>query len=258
MIDAAKSRVNYLSPPLPVSMSEWYFNIANMDHFWVRRRFDVARRLADPILRKVTHAAEIGCGNGVVQRSLEDTYGLEVAGFDLFDAALEKSVSRVSPLYRYNIHQRHPEFHQQFDLMVMFDVLEHIEDESAFLESVRFHMTDSGTLLINVPAHQALFSEYDRAAGHYRRYSMDALVRVVERNHFRVRAITYWGLPLVPLVLARKAIGALKRSQEKAYSSGFDPGSPFVNRSLALLARCEPLPQRICGTSVMAVLENGA
>jgi len=257
-MDAAQSRVHYLSPPLPVSMSEWYFHIANLDHFWVRRRFDVMRHMADHVLRNARRAAEIGCGNGVVQRNLEDSYGLEVAGFDLIDGALQKSVSRVSPLYCYNIHQRHEEFRAHFDLLVMFDVLEHIEDESAFLESVRFHMADSGTLLINVPAHQSLFSEYDRAAGHYRRYSMDALVQVVERSRFRVRSISYWGMPLVPVVLLRKAIGALQRSEQKTYSSGFDPGSPLVNRCLGQLARCEPLPQRICGTSVMAVLENRA
>jgi SAM-dependent methyltransferase len=251
-----KRQINYLSPPLPVSMSEWYFHIANLDHFWVRRRFDVMRRIADPILRKSSKAAEIGCGNGVVQRNLEDAYGLEVAGFDLIEAALEKSVSLRSPLYCYNIHQRHPEFRAYFDLIVMFDVLEHIEDEAAFLESTRFHLSEGGTLLINVPANPSLFSDYDRAAGHYRRYSMDSLVKVVEKNHFRVRAITYWGLPLVPVVMLRKILGSLKRNEQKAYSSGFDPGSKIVNQSLALASRCEWLPQKISGTSVMAVLES--
>ncbi|HEY2011969.1 MAG TPA: class I SAM-dependent methyltransferase [Bryobacteraceae bacterium] len=249
------ARITYLSPPAPVSMSEWYYGIANLEHFWVRRRFDVLRRLADPILRQAKHVAEIGCGNGVVQRNIEDTYGLSVAGFELIQLALEKSVSRRSPLYCYDIHQRHPEFREHFDVLVMFDVLEHIADESAFLESVKFHLAKSGTLLINVPAHQFLFSEYDRAAGHYRRYSMRSLTRVVEQNGFHIRAITYWGLPLAPLLLARKAITSMQRSEQQAYSSGFDPGPRLVNRSLSLLARCEPLPQRWLGTSVMAVLE---
>lgn len=249
-------RIIYLSPPTPVNMSEWYYDIANLEHFWVRRRFDVLRRLAGPVLRQAKHAAEIGCGNGVVQRNLEDSYGLSVAGFELIEAALQKSVSRQSPLYCYNIHQRHAPFRAHFDVLLMFDVLEHIEDESAFLQSVKFHLAPSGTLLINVPAHPFLFSAYDRAAGHCRRYSRDALARVVEQNGFRIRAITYWGLPLAPLLLARKIVAGMRRSEQQAYSSGFDPGPRLVNRLLALLARCEPLPQQWFGTSVMAVLEN--
>jgi hypothetical protein len=60
----------------------------------------------------------------------------------------------------------------------------------------------------------------------------------------------------VPVVMLRKILGSLKRNEQKAYSSGFDPGSKIVNQSLALASRCEWLPQKISGTSVMAVLES--
>jgi hypothetical protein len=233
-----------------------YYDIASPDHFWARRRFNVLKRMADPIVRKARYAAEIGCGHGVVQRNLEDHYGLEVAGFELIEGALRKSFSRKSPLYCYNIHDRHSDFRAYFDLIVMFDVLEHIEDESAFLQSVKYHLSFSGTLLVNVPAHQYLFSAYDRAAGHYRRYSINGLVKVVERDGFKVRAATYWGMPLLPLLLARKAISAMQGTEGKAYSSGFDPGPRLVNSALSMLARCEFLPQKLVGTSVMAVLKN--
>jgi len=250
------NRIEYLSPPTPVSMGDWWFDVANQDHFWIRRRFDVLKRLADTLLRNARHAAEVGCGNGLVQRNLEDDYGISVAGFELNEIALQKNVSRVSPLYCYDIHQRHPEFREHFDLVVMFDVLEHIQDESAFLQSVKFHLSASGALLVNVPAHQSLYSRYDRAAGHYRRYSMPGLIRVAEQNGFKVRAATYWGLPLVPLLLVRKVVVSLQSSEKQECSIGFNPVGRIVNRSLALLARCEPIPQRLFGTSVMAVLEN--
>jgi hypothetical protein len=255
-VTPGNDRITYLSGPMPVSMSEWYYGIANLEHFWVRRRFEVMKRMADPLLRQATHVAEIGCGNGVVQRDIEDHYGIPVSGFELIQMALERNLSRISPLYCYDIHQRRPEFRGRFDVVVMFDVLEHIEDESRFLESARFHMTGAGALLINVPAHAFLFSAYDRAAGHYRRYSIPSLTQVVERNGFRVRAISYWGMPMVPLLLARKALAGMHRSEGAAYSSGFDPGAPWMNRSLGWLARAEWLPQRLVGTSVMAVLEK--
>jgi hypothetical protein len=246
--------VAYLSASMPVNMGDWWFDIATSDHFWIRRRFEVMSRVADSAVRNARHAAEIGCGNGLLQRDIEDHYGIPVAGFELNEVALQKNVSRLSPLYCYNIHQRNPEFRGHFDLLLLFDVLEHIEDESGFLQSVKFHLAKFGTLLINVPAHQFFYSDYDRAAGHVRRYSVNELARVAEQNGFKVRALTYWGLPLVPLLLVRKAM-SMQRSNGKA---GFDSRGHTMNALLSLLARCEPLPQRFLGTSVMAVLENQA
>jgi SAM-dependent methyltransferase len=232
-------------------MGDWWFDIATVDHFWIRRRFDVMRRLADSVLRNSRSAAEIGCGNGLLQREVEDYYGTSVAGFDLNEVALQKNVSRKSPLYYYDIHQRDPQLAARFDLLLLFDVLEHIEAEGDFLQSVKFHLADSGTLLINVPAHQFLHSDYDLAQGHFRRYSLPRLAKVAAENGFGVRAITYWGLPLVPLLLARKAI-TMRGAEGKA---GFDPRGTVINSLLSFLARCEPLPQKFLGTSLMAVLE---
>lgn len=244
--------ITYLSPPAPVSMGDWWFDIATQDHFWIRRRFNVMRRLADAALRNSKSAAEIGCGNGLLQRGVEDYYGISVAGFDLNEIALQKNVSRLSPVYCYDIHQRNPEFAAHFDLLLLFDVLEHIDAESDFLQSVKFHLKDSGTLLVNVPAHQFFHSDYDRAAGHIRRYSLNQLAKVAEMNGFKVCAVTYWGLPLVPLLVARKGV-SMRRTDGRA---GFDSRGRAINSLLAVLARCEPVPQKFLGTSVMAVLEK--
>jgi hypothetical protein len=188
----------------------------------------------------------------LLQRELEDRYEKPVTGFDLNELALQKNISRISSLYCYNIHQRNREFCGQFDLLLLFDVLEHIENESEFLQSVKFHLAKSGVLLINVPAHQSLYSDYDRAAGHVRRYSVDQLAKVVESNGLRIRFSTYWGLPLFPLLLLRKR---MKLSRDSG-SAGFDSRGPIMNFALSLLARCEPLPQKFIGTSVMAAVEN--
>jgi hypothetical protein len=246
--------VEYLSASTPVNMGDWWFDIATIDHFWIRRRFAVMKRLADSVVRNSERAAEIGCGNGLLQKDIEEHYGKPVAGFELNEVALQKNVSRLSPLYCYNIHQRNPEFRAHFDLLLLFDVLEHIEDEFEFLQSVKFHMADAGTLVINVPAHQFFYSDYDRAAGHVRRYSISQLTKLAERNGLKARAFTYWGLPLVPLLLVRKLM-SMQRSNGK---SGFDARGQTINTLLSFLARWEPVPQRFLGTSVMAVLEKQA
>ena len=231
-------------------MGDWWFDVATIDHFWIRRRFEVMKRLADSVVRASREIAEIGCGNGLLQKSIENHYQRSVVGFDLNEVALRKNVSS-SPLYCYDVFEQRPEFSAHFDLLILFDVLEHIEDESRFLQCAKYYLADSGTLLVNVPAIQWLFSDYDRAAGHVRRYSLKQLTRVAEQNGYDVQNVTYWGLPLFPLLLVRKAL----RLETSNGSAGFDAGSSLMNDLLAGLSRFEHLPQRFLGTSVMAVLK---
>src|SRR5450631_4437576 len=131
----------YTSAPASVSMADHWYEAAHPDHFWIRRRFDVMDRLCGPLIRSADAIAEIGCGNGLVQKSIEDHYGKAVSGFDLNELALKKNLSTLSPCYCYDVHQRAEEFRARFDVVLLFDVLEHIEDEGAFLQSVKFHMS---------------------------------------------------------------------------------------------------------------------
>ena len=248
-------RVVFLSKPLTGIMADQYFDLASPEHFWCKRRFEVLQKLADGRLRSAGKAAEIGCGNGVLQRQIEDAYDLAPVGFDLHEAALRGNISRRGDIYCYDIHERAGAFRKAFDLLLMFDVLEHIEDQDRFLDSARFHLADGGCIIINVPAMDWLYSLYDQVQGHQRRYSLSALLEVAKRNRFRVSAATYWGGPLVPVLALRKAILALRKPGSDSYPVGFDSRGRIINTGLLHLSRCEPLPQRIAGTSVMAVLD---
>ena len=248
--------ITYVSEPVAVSMTDHWYDVASLDHFWIRRRFEVLVRLAEPLIRQASQIAEIGCGNGLVQRSIEDRYGVPVTGFDLNELALKKNVSRMSPICCYDIHQRSPGFRARFDAVLLFDVIEHISDEARFLESVEYHMADSGVLIVNVPAHQSLYSNYDRAAGHFRRYSISSLNNVLMRSGFRMRSCTYWGAPLLPLLAARKVLLWFRRKEKNIISSGFDPGSRAINHALGQISHWEPIPQTLVGTSLMCVFEK--
>ena len=249
-------KIKYLSPPAAVRMTDHWYDISTLDHFWIDRRFGVLRKLADDLIRNAKNRAEIGCGNGLVQRSIEDYYHVPITGFDLNDMALRRNVSRMSDVCCYDIHQRSPELKSYFDMIVLFDVLEHITEEALFLESLRFHLARSGKIVINVPAHQSLYSAYDRAAGHVRRYSIRSLQAAAGRAGLRVLAFTYWGAPLIPFLLLRKVIVRSVRTEKAIIVRGFDPGSRVVNQALKVIARCEPIPQRLFGTSLMAVLDE--
>lgn len=74
------------------------------------------------------------------------------------------------------------------DAILYIDVLEHIEHDAAELLSASRRLKPGGHLVVLSPAHQWLFSEFDRAIGHFRRYSKQSLTAlrppglVVERR----------------------------------------------------------------------------
>jgi SAM-dependent methyltransferase len=247
---APGQRVVYLTPARHVAMHDEYFFNATIEHFWIVRRFLVAQKLAGQELRSAVRIAEFGCGNGVVQRQIEIQYGRGVDGFDLNDFALRHNMSHIGRVCCYDIHERLPEYRERYDLILLLDVLEHIEHERSFLESVLFHLRPGGSVLINVPAGQYLYSQYDRAQGHYRRYSASRLKSVAEQSRLRIDALTYWGFPMVPLLLLRR-FPSHSRSDQEAMEKGFRPPSDIANRVLGALSGLEWIPNRLAGTSVM-------
>jgi SAM-dependent methyltransferase len=62
-----------------------------------------------------------------------------------------------------------------FDTLLYMDVLEHIEDDRAELARVAGRLKPGGHLVVLSPAHQFLYSPFDRAIGHYRRYTRASL-----------------------------------------------------------------------------------
>jgi hypothetical protein len=76
-----------------------------------------------------------------------------------------------------------------FDGVLMLDVIEHVEDDAAFVDDVVTSLlSPDGWLLVSVPAYQALFSDHDRMLKHYRRYSPGQLRAVLERCGLRIVA----------------------------------------------------------------------
>jgi 2-polyprenyl-3-methyl-5-hydroxy-6-metoxy-1,4-benzoquinol methylase len=248
--------IQYLSAPAAVRMADQWFAIAAMDHFWIRRRFDVLQRLAGGLIPGAREMAEIGCGNGLLQRQIEEAYGREVTGFDLNEFALRQNLSQISKVCCYDIYQENAALRERFDLIFLFDVLEHMTDEDRFFKALMFHLVPSGKVVVNVPAGNWAYSAYDEAAGHVRRYSIATLGAAAGRNDLEVTSWSYWGLPLVPALALRKLWLMGNHDQKKIISAGFDTRTPAINGMLRFLSRCEWIPQKFLGTSLMAVLQT--
>ncbi len=248
-------RYEILSPSQQVSMGDEWFDVASLDNFWIERRFDLLRRLCGPLLQRDAKIAEVGCGSGLVQRQFEDRLDLSVDGFDLNTEALQRSVSRRSRLACYDVHDRKEALHGRYDLILLLDVLEHVQEERAFLNATSFLASPGGHLVINVPASPRLYSRYDEAVGHLRRYTPVSLLEIGKGSGLELVRWSYWGLPLVALAIARKLAVTLV-SRDRVIRLGFEPPGRVLNRALRLFSRLEPLPQKFYGTSLLAVFRK--
>lgn len=71
---------------------------------------------------------------------------------------------------------------EKFDSILYIDVLEHIEDDQAELARAIELLEPGGVLIALVPAYQWLFTPFDRAIGHYRRYTKRSLAEAVPNS----------------------------------------------------------------------------
>ncbi len=75
----------------------------------------------------------------------------------------------------------------RFDTILYIDVLEHIEDDRAEAHAASLLLEPGGHLVILSPAHQWLFTPFDQAIGHFRRYTRSSLRAAVPADLERVR-----------------------------------------------------------------------
>lgn len=78
---------------------------------------------------------------------------------------------------------------EKFDCILYIDVLEHIENDASELKKAIYHLSQGGHLIILSPAFQFLFSPFDKAIGHCRRYTRKTLSAIKPDSLMPVKVI---------------------------------------------------------------------
>ena len=226
------------------SFAEKWYDLSAESHFWFQWRLaaflEQLKRVGIPLTTPLK-ALEVGGGTGVLRSQVERSTAWNVDMTDLDIEALNRADSARGRTIYYDVaEERHP-FVEAYDVVVLFDVLEHIPDTQPFLASVIRHIKPNGFLCVNVPALQPLFSKYDESVGHVRRYNKKSLAAEVSRFTMEVQDLTYWGMTLVPLLAARKLTLALRPPAQERHTitCGFNPPHPAVHNALRALMRVE-------------------
>jgi ubiquinone/menaquinone biosynthesis C-methylase UbiE len=219
---------------------------AEQSHFWFRVRrnwiFDFLRKYKSPHCKIL----EVGCGTGNVSSYLAEK-NHDVIGCEYYKEALDmawpgflKTQGSATAL---------PFMDKSFDVVGLFDVIEHFEDETPLLKEAQRVLKKDGIIIITVPARQELWSYIDDQSFHKRRYAVDDMKAVLTKSGFKPVSVQYMFMLLyLPMKFLRNREG--RPGDFLKISSSF-------NSLARLLFECERLMSRFMGlpvgTSIISV-----
>ncbi len=140
---------------------------------------------------------EVGCGIGIFTERFAKIVE-QVRAIDIDPNFVKEAVRRMAHLPNVTVTEgdvTKTEVGDQFDSVIMLDILEHIEDDVDVLTRLRSCLKSDGRLIIKVPAVSAIYNRMDAAAGHYRRYNRGTLHAALDQAGFQ--SLRIWGFNLI-------------------------------------------------------------
>ncbi|MCE9591587.1 MAG: class I SAM-dependent methyltransferase [Planctomycetes bacterium] len=240
-------------------------------HWWFVSRRHVLGKLVDRLLPHEPKplVVDIGCGPGGNLASLGER--CRCVGVDASPESIRLATTSF-PNVRFKRGMAPDDVADDLknaDLVLMMDVIEHVEDDFFFLSNIAATLRPGALVLITVPADMKLWSPHDEAVLHYRRYDLARLQAVWNGLPLKPRLVAginrrlYWPIRATRVITRKRA-----RSSGMAGTDFKLPSAP-VNRILTGLASGEA--DRLCravdsgspdhpthGVSLIAVLERTA
>ncbi len=201
------------------------------DHWWWAARRQILEKVMGRLLEPGSDRdlLEVGCGSGFNLPMLEN-FG-RVEALEMSPEAVAHARARM-PATKVEVGVIPMELDRLYDVICLFDVLEHIEDEETAVQWIHQHLRPGGRLFLTVPAYRFLWSEHDVAAHHFRRYTRSGLIRSLG-GRFAVDYATYFNTHLFPVVavlrLLRRGLG-LKSGDRDASIGVAGPGNAILRQ----------------------------
>ncbi len=232
-------------------------------HWWFRGRRTVYFGLLRHHLQGLRPARvlDLGCGYGGFLEGLAQI-GATVHQSDISVESLAHCAERGFPRGVVSSGYALPYADGVFDLVCLFDAIEHIPDDERVMREVARVLRPGGLVLVTVPAYQFLYANNDRVAQHQRRYTRGRLAGVFAQAGLSVERNTHSNVFLFPLilptVLAIKAVETLfPRKLDPEHTNLSWPIPRFVHDALhAVFAAELPFTRRFdwpAGHSIAAL-----
>ena len=232
---------------------------AENKHFWFIARKEFILQNLKKHINKNAKIIEIGAGTGNVSRYfMQNGYENAVGEMHFNGLKYAKSYG-IKDCYQFNL--LNIPFEKEFDVVCMFDVLEHIEDDNLALQNIHKALNGGGKIVLTVPAHMWLWNRDDRIGGHKRRYTKKELKEKLEKNGFKVINIRYFFIGITPLLYLRTILNKDDGSEVKENELNKEISmNSILNSVLLFVSRLENRINRflpnLFGGSIFAIGEK--
>lgn len=212
-------------------------SLKEKNYWWHVNRRRLVLKFLDKQHLSEGRVLEVGCGGGLLSSLLTQAGGNVVASDILIDAIRFAKIKGVIKGLTFDASQPWPFKKHSFQIIILLDVLEHIKDDVACLREARRVLRQNGMAVLTVPAHQFLFSDWDRVLGHHRRYTKSHLRRAFRDVGFQPMVISYHNaLSFFPALILRGKDRLFGRHREHAE---FPDVPEIMNKCLKLWGRLE-------------------
>lgn len=185
-------------------------------------RKEIALSLIKTHLPEGSVFLEVGCAAGDIGITLAKN-GYKGLMIDFSNEAAEQATSNLTKAGISDVRFEKQDFmglddKGKFDLVTMFEVLEHIEKDRDAIEKVRRLLTNKGMFLFSVPAKRELWGASDVIAGHFRRYDKAELTQLIDESGFEIVRLVSYGFPWINIakyICDKLAAKALVESEPK-------------------------------------------
>lgn len=209
-------------------------------HFWFQGRNRIINSFVEKVIGKPRGRVflEVGCGTGFVL-SLIEQKGFKVEGMDILSKSLKLARLRTNAKLICGDFRK-MRFDKKYDVIGMFDVIEHIADDRLFLIRAANLLKHNGYIVVTVPANMLLWSQVDEISGHKRRYNKKNLISLFENSGFNIEAVSYYNFFLFsPQLLLRKFMKHRVNNDEILLEGGLKKLPFLVNYIFLILMSFE-------------------
>jgi hypothetical protein len=241
-------------------LDKWHTYVSK-NHFWMRARFNELLRIFKYKKIKIyknQKILDIGAGQGTVAEQFFEKFRIKIDSNEFKEVIKAKDISKKKYKNFYFGNFLKVKFKKKYDKILLFDVIEHLsnKDLNYFFFKINNILNNDGLVIINVPSLSFLYSNYDKAVGHHKRYHIDDFYNLSKKFRFEIVNVSYWGLFYIPLLLFRKFYLFFLPSKN-IVDFGFNAKSRLFNCLLYKLYALDSLFSRIpFGTSIICILKK--
>jgi len=207
------------------------------DHWWFRgRRRLLASEIARLGLPPGAEILDVGTSTGTNLRLLRELGHQRVSALDSSQIAIDYVAAKGLGRVRLGDICALPWPDDSFDLVLVTDVIEHVDDDAAALAEVARILRPGGAAIVTVPCFPSLWGLQDRVAHHKRRYRMGGLCDRITASGLRIDRKFHFNFLLFPAIWgARRMLELIKPD----IASENQINTPFINAILSGIFRLD-------------------